>query len=266
MPIPYATPQRLVVALVCNSFTPCWNPRQQIAEISQKRNLDSAWWISRPADVESVSLLSVTWVNRLQRLENDKMAARSWETDFRFSAIQASARVLGDAHRLDPFQFPGSFCLPVAERPIVGWTPGRVSLIAIILGFTLLGAGVLLATTADNAKTDAGGMVMLAIAACCSFSGILTFFVPAKLDRQIVSWLIGGRGHELVQRSNMANVMAAELSDADRSKMKITIDGDDHVLIRFDEENRRLMIEGIGARYQVRAADVEKVEAFEFLK
>ena len=59
--------------------------------------------------------------------------------------------------------------------------------------------------------------------------------------------------------------MAAELSNADRSKMKLTIDGDDHVLIRFDEENRRLMIEGIGARYQVRAADVEKLEPFEFM-
>ena len=58
--------------------------------------------------------------------------------------------------------------------------------------------------------------------------------------------------------------MAAELSNADRSKMKISIDGDDHVLVLFDEDSRRLVIEGIGARYQMRAADVH-VEPFEFM-
>ena len=105
---------------------------------------------------------------------------------------------------------------------------------------------------------------MLVVAACCTLSGILTLFLPAKLDRRIVSWLIGDRGHELLGRSSRACIMAAELSNADRSKMKISIDGDDHVLVLFDEDSRRLVIEGIGARYQMRAADVQ-VEPFEFM-
>jgi hypothetical protein len=186
------------------------------------------------------------------------MAAKTWETDFRFPAIQVSLRMLGDAYGLEPFQFRGSFCIPVAERPVVGWTPGRVSLIAIVVGLGLLGVGGLLAWLAD-------GAVVLAVATCCSLSGILTFVAPLKLDRYIVSWLIGNRRNALVHQSDIVGVMAAELSDADRSRMRLSIDGDDHVLIFFDAKERRLMIEGIGARYQIRAADVEELVPFEFM-
>ncbi len=59
---------------------------------------------------------------------------------------------------------------------------------------------------------------------------ILTLLLPAKFDRYIVSWLIGDRGRALMCRSNIGYLMASELSDADPKKMKITIDGDDHVL------------------------------------
>ncbi len=78
------------------------------------------------------------------------MAAKTWEKDFRYPAIQASIRLLGDGYYDDPFRFPGSFCIPVAEKPIVGWTPGRVSLIAIVVGFLLLAAGALLAATTND--------------------------------------------------------------------------------------------------------------------
>ena len=33
-------------------------------------------------------------------------------------------------------------------------------------------------------------------------------------------------------------------------------------LLLFDEQNRRVMIEGLGGRYQIRAADVEEVSPF----
>lgn len=192
------------------------------------------------------------------------MAAKTWEADFRFPAIQASIRALGDACEADPFAYPGSFCIPVAEKPVIGWTPGRVSLVVLVLGFVLLGSGALLATKADEDKPGAGDAALLTLAACCSLSGIAVLFVPAKLDRHIVRWLIGKRGRELLDRSGTTKVMAAELSDVNTSG-KISIDGDDHVLILFDVENRRLQIEGIGARYQIRAADVEKLEPFGFM-
>jgi hypothetical protein len=194
------------------------------------------------------------------------MAAKTWETDFRFPAIRASIRALGNAYHDDPFAFPGSFCTPVAEKPVVGWTPGRITLIAIILGFALLIGGAMLGARAEKQRPGADSDCVLAVAACCSLLGIVTFFLPAKLDRQIICRLLGDRGRELIERSSLAKTMTAELSDADRAKMrKISIDGDDHLLILFDEKDHRLMIEGIGARYQIRAADVEKLTPFEFL-
>ena len=69
------------------------------------------------------------------------MAAKTWETDFRSEAIRASIQKLGPEFRSDPFRYDGSFCLPVAERPIVGWSPGKISLIALAIGFALMGVG-----------------------------------------------------------------------------------------------------------------------------
>ncbi len=193
------------------------------------------------------------------------MAAKTWDADFRFPAIQASIRTVVDAHRQDPFGFPGSFCLPVGKKPVVGWTPGRVMLIAFVLGFALIGAGALLTTKVDRDQPGGADTVLLTLAGCCTVLGITTMLVSVKLDRFILRWLIGDRAHDLVGRSGMAETMTAELSDADRSKAKISIDGDDHVLILFDDEHNRLMIEGIGARYQIRAEDVKELKTFEYM-
>jgi hypothetical protein len=148
---------------------------------------------------------------------------------------------------------------------VVGWTPGRVSLALLVLGFALLVAGALLATAVEKARPGGGDPLLLAVAACCSLSGIVVLFLPAKLDRQIVGWLMGDRARRLLARASSAEIMAAELSHADRSTMKISIDGDDHVLVFFDDTNRRLMIEGIAARYQIRAADIEELAPFEWM-
>ncbi|MCA9026325.1 MAG: hypothetical protein KDA86_14050 [Planctomycetaceae bacterium] len=188
------------------------------------------------------------------------MAAKTWEQDFRYPAIQTSIRALSHDHFDDPFEYPGSFCLPVAERPLVGWSPGRITLIALVLGFALLAAGAWLASIAEKQNG-----LLLVIGGCCSLSGMLMFFLPLKLDRQIIGWMMGKRGHDLAARARNLTLLASELSDPDLSRMKISIDGNDHVLILFDEQNHRLMIEGLGARYQVRAADVVDIAPFQFM-
>jgi len=46
------------------------------------------------------------------------------------------------------------------------------------------------------------------------------------------------------------------------SKQKIEIDGDDFVVLFFDKANRRILIEGIAARYQIRGEDVVSLGHF----
>lgn len=193
------------------------------------------------------------------------MAAKTWEMDFRFAAIQASIRKLREADPLNPFDAPVSFCIPVAQRPLVGWTPGRLTMIALVLGFVLLIAGAVLASMAERDRLGIDQSIGMALAACCSISGISMFFVPLKLDRQIIRFLLGERGRQLVERADKSAVMGSELSDPDTRRVKISIDGNDHVLILFDEANRRLLMEGLGARYQIRAEDVEQLAPFEFM-
>ena len=184
------------------------------------------------------------------------MAAKTWETDFRYPAIQASIRELKSADCDDPFDWPGSLCIPVAERPVMGWTPGKIWLIALILGFVCLGLGAWLAS-----REETGPLI---IGVCCSLSGFGFFFMPMYADRPIIRGVIGERAHELIARNPDATVLSSELSNADRSQMKLSIDGDDHVLILFDTQEKRLLIDGIGARYQIRADDVELLEPFVF--
>jgi hypothetical protein len=194
------------------------------------------------------------------------MAAKTWEADFRYPAIQASRTVLGRLREdEDMFNLPASFCVPVAEKPVVGWTPGRMMLIALVMGFLLLGSGVFLATVAEKKMDDAAKAGVMTLAVCCTLSGILMFFLPVVCDRYIMCWLIGDRGRKLFERAGTTKILTTELSNADRSATKISIDGDDYVLIFPDDVNRRLLIEGIGARYQIRSEDVEQLLPFQFM-
>lgn len=192
------------------------------------------------------------------------MAAKTWEEDYRFPAIQSSIRQIGAEPPADLFQFPGSFCLPVGQKPLPGLTPGWIMIVFLVLGFAGLLGGVLIMTVVDKLQGPMAGVV-LAVAACTSLSGMAMFFVPLKLDRQIVRWLLGDRGRELVDRARMSHIMAAEVTHADPSAMTLSISGDDYALIFPDEANRRILMEGIGARYQIRAADVERLEPFLFM-
>lgn len=192
------------------------------------------------------------------------MAAKKWELDFRFPAIEASMELIRNGRLDDPFQSPFSFCIPVNHRPAVGWTPGKITLIFLILGFAGLGGGAWLASIAEkNGQANAG---LLALGVCLSLSGMAAFFVPTKFDRFIIRWILGERGKQLLEQAGASQTSTAEISNPDPSQMmKISIDGDDHVLIYFDKENHRVVMEGTAARYQIRAEDVELLEPFEFM-
>lgn len=193
------------------------------------------------------------------------MAAKTWEIDFRYRAICESVNCIGDEHVDDLFSFPGSFCVPVAEKPIVGWTPGRVFLIALVLGFACLGAAVFIGGKAErNANRGlAKNAAMLPLGVCLAVTGIALFFLPVMLDRSIMKFLLGSRGAALARLPGGA--LCAEVSDADRAKMKLSIDGDDYVLLLADHANRRLLMEGVAARYMIRAADVADLRPFQFM-
>jgi len=190
------------------------------------------------------------------------MAAKSWEADFRYDAIQASIKLLEGDDRQNLFAIPRSFCIPVASKPIVGWTPGRITLISLVLGITLLVGAAYLASQSEKPGQQTSGVAVL-ITVCMGIAGIACFFAPVVFDRHIMSMLTGSRGAEL--RLQPGEMLCAEISDADRSKMKISIDGDDYVLLLADEHDNRLIVEGIAARYQIRGTDVVEINDFEFM-
>src|SRR5690606_1718562 len=146
----------------------------------------------------------------------------------------------------DIFRSKTSLCVPVGEKPAVGWTPGRIFLIFLGLGFLFLISAAVLGAQAerDDKKDDP---VLIAVCAVLGLSGMGCFFVPATMDRFSMTRLLGSRRADLIEQPG--ELLCAEISHTDRSKMKIEIDGDDYVLCLADAKNRRLLIEGVAARY-----------------
>ena len=159
------------------------------------------------------------------------MAAKNWESDFRYPAMQLSVKLVRNDQLDEPMNCPFSFCVPVAENPVTGVTPGRISALFLVLGFLGLIAGVVLVEFARNQP----GMepFILSLALTCSISGVLCFFLPVKL------------------------------SQADQSHMEISVDGDDYVMAFFDSKNRQILIEGISARYKILETDARRLRPFE---
>lgn len=186
------------------------------------------------------------------------MAAKSWDNDFRREAVLASLAIMPPEHAAEPDESGLSYCLPVHEKPIVGVTPGRIMLLALVAGFGLMGLGVL---TIERAKNDP---TWTTVGVIFSFLGFSCFWV-GLFDRFIMRCLLGERGRRLAEQSRAVKLMSGEISDANPAKMTISIDGDDYVLILFDPVSRRVIIEGIAARYQIHAADIEALRPFEIM-
>lgn len=189
------------------------------------------------------------------------MAAKNWESDFRYAAIQASVAAFRDEMPDDLFESDRSFCVPIGERPVIGWTPGKTMLVVMFLGFGLLAAGVGIGTLAedDNAPPWLMGLALLS-----TFTGIFSFFSVLLLDRWVVAWCMGWRGKEFLSHAD-SKVLTAEVSDADPANLKISIDGDDYVLIELDKPSGRLLMEGISAKYQILRSDVVRIAPFSFM-
>ena len=193
------------------------------------------------------------------------MAAKTWETDFRYQAIQESIQVIRNGRTDDIFRCPGSLCVPVGHKPIVGWTPGKIFIVFLVLGFVFLIAAAIVAGVAERNPNlgDGGKAVALTLGVGLGTLGMACFFAPVLLDRFLMKLMIGSRARDLADHEG--ELLCAELSNNDRSKMKISIDGDDYVLLLADAENQRLLIEGVAARYMIRADDVTDLRAFQFL-
>ncbi|MEZ6089318.1 MAG: hypothetical protein R3C05_15055 [Pirellulaceae bacterium] len=194
-----------------------------------------------------------------------QMAAKDWESDFRYAAIQQSLAYFQDDVPDDIYDVQRSFCLPIAARPVIGFSPGKLILVFLVLGFALLGAGVFVLSLAKDGGTFLECGIFYVIGPMCSLTGMLCFFAPVLFSKQIAAWFIGPRYRELKTRAGEAKLLITEVSDGDLSKQKLSIDGDDYVAVFFDESNRRILIEGISARYQIRCEDIELVEPFVFL-
>ncbi|TWT79114.1 hypothetical protein CA13_05110 [Planctomycetes bacterium CA13] len=192
------------------------------------------------------------------------MAAKTWEADFRYPAIQSSLELFPNAIPDDIFTIPKSFCLPIAARPVVGFTPGKAMLVFLVVGFALLGLAVWLTSLVEKEGPFMESVLPMVVGSLCGILGVGCFFAPSLFDKQLVSMFLGDRGSELRRYASATGVRSAELSDGDLTKQAISIDGDDFVLIYMDQENRRLLIEGISARYQIRSEDVVSVEPFVF--
>ena len=187
------------------------------------------------------------------------MAAKSWDVDFRHEAIVASVQVLKELDLEEPTEANVSYCLPLHERPVVGITPGKIMIVALVLGMALLCAGAAIGWLVAKNNPP-----FIYVAAGCTLTGMACLFI-SSFDRSILRWILGARGTELAERSRAFPLISAEVSNTDRSKMKMSIDGDDYVLLLADETERRVVIEGVSCRYQILAADVEDIQPFEFM-
>lgn len=188
--------------------------------------------------------------------------ANQWENDFRYQAIQASIKRIGNHLDCEPLDLPFSFCLPVGGKPVAGWiTPGRIMLAFLILGFAGLIAGAITVSSVDDQQKNA--VLWMTLGASFSLTGMLCFFLPILLHKWITGWCVGSRGQALLSKSQGKDLICCELGNS--AKPGLSIDGDDHVIVLLDRQNRRLLVEGVAATYVIHGDDVLLIRPFEFM-
>lgn len=191
------------------------------------------------------------------------MPAKRWEDDFRMDAITASIALFPREIPEDVHDAGSSFCLPARDRPMVGFTPGKLSLVLLIAGFLLLGIAVFVLAPSDK-DANPDDHLSLVASLLVGLTGMMCFFIPAVFDKPIAKMFLGSRGSELQERAGSQKLLSAELANGDPSQQEIAIDADDNVLVFADERGKRLIIEGLAARYHIRQQDVIAVEPFVF--
>jgi len=192
------------------------------------------------------------------------MAVKTWDDDFRKDAIEASLRKLGGESLDDPFCYDGSFCLPVGERPLLGWTPFRIRIYAECAGFVLIfGLAVYtIVCSARGAAIPASRISPLIIAIFVVEVVIHQLLILRRAEILILRRLLQDRIRNRLQEFETAQLIPCELIPPDAGCQTRYFHGDDYALIFLDEKRRRILIEGVTARYQIRADDVTGLEKF----
>lgn len=190
------------------------------------------------------------------------MAAKQWNDDFRSDAIMESIAMFPGEIPEDVHDSGQSFCLPMRDRPMIGFTPGKLMLVVLVLGFALMGLAAWVISRVDIDADDPGSTLTIVGAMMLGLTGFMCFFVPAIFDKPVAKCFLGSRGKELQHRAGSDDLLSAELANGDPSKQGIAIDADDNVLVFPDKQNKRLLIEGLAARYQIRSEDVIAVQPF----
>ncbi|WP_437229065.1 hypothetical protein SH661x_001238 [Planctomicrobium sp. SH661] len=192
------------------------------------------------------------------------MAKKSWESDFRAEAILASLQVMKEIPREKIFEVRRSFCLPGAAQPVRGWTAGRVSLLFLAAGFTILCMGVTLVSLPAHLKQGQMGNLITEVAFLCTLTAVLLLLTPLVFSQRIYGFLIGDSARLLVQHLTGGPVFPADLNPPG-GMSGVNIDSQDDVLVLFDESERHILIAGRGANYQICAEDAVLVETFQLV-
>jgi hypothetical protein len=186
------------------------------------------------------------------------MPAKTWDDDFRKDAIDASLQKLGDEYLDDPFQYDGSFCLPVGEKPNQGWgwTPFWIGGYVFLAIFVLEAAVIIYVIVCfAHGINPFNWIVLLIPGGMLAGSGVHQFLISRRGEKLILGRLLKDRLHTRLEEFDTEHVIPCELIDPDSNERRY-FDSHDQVLVFLDVERRRLLIEGVTARYQIRAEDV----------
>lgn len=190
------------------------------------------------------------------------MPAKTWDDDFRKDAIDASVRKLGDEFLDDPFRYDGSFCLPVGETPKQGWSPIWIRGCVYLASFVL---EVIILLSIFVYGIDGSFRVMyLFFAVMLAGIGSEKLLTSRAGETFILRRLLKDRVRTRLEEFAAEQVIPCELIDPEPDGERRSYDSDDYVLIFLDEAHRRLLIEGVSARYQIRAEDVTRLQKHEW--
>lgn len=135
----------------------------------------------------------------------------------------------------------------------------------MVVGLCGLAGGAYLVGAFERFGLPAPDGVSLFAASCCSLGGMLALFAPLWFTKLIVWYLLGSRARETMNACPDSSTIAVEVSTPHREEMKISLDADDYGIVFADVPNRRLVIEALNARYQIRADDLISLEEFQFV-
>ena len=171
--------------------------------------------------------------------------------DFRDTAARESIEMIGPDIVAPPLDLGVSLCHPCPAPPAL-WRPQLNVIGGLVLGFSGLGAGALVASMAGGSgessnDTDA---VVLAIAVSCSLLGFVSMFGGIFLNRGWVRRQLSARLKDNPDIGVDAKPKRVDVEDASTFN-KLKICPDDLGYIFFDPQRQAVLIEGLRYRYTI---------------